>query len=127
MKEIITSLLLFTFSGCANHPKPKDAFECFTLFQKATHEGDFELVEYLTNSNFDSPKAILSKYNKPFLEIIPETDDGAFGVKMKPGITLFYVKLRDDNFMVKDTFAVGVIKDEELGYKISHFSKPGGR
>lgn len=128
MKKLITTTLLlifaFAFSSCQKE-EPKNQFDCMLAFQKAASIGDFEEVERLTNSLTDNPKKILSKYKKPLLDIIEENEDGAFGVKVRGNITLFYMKLRDDNFMVKDTFVVGVMQQPDNTFRVSHFNQPG--
>lgn len=127
MKKLITTTVLliciFVHSSCQNE-EPKNQFDCMLAFQKAASIGDFEEVERLTNSLTNDPVKLLSDYKKPSLELIEETQDGAFGVKVRDNITLFYMKLRDDNFMVKDTFVIGVMQQPNNTYRISHFSKP---
>lgn len=126
MKKIYLLILLFIplLSCKKSINEPKNQFECFEQFQKAASEGDFETVKLLTQSQVDDPLTTLTKFKKPFLELITEDQRGAYGVKIKDGITLFFVKLRDDDFMVKDTFIVGVMNQPEIGYRVSHFSKP---
>lgn len=123
MRKILLMMLLI--SGCTK-PFANDETKCFDMFQEAVKDKDYDEIRELTNSLVNDPVSILSKYQNPSLSFLPEDSKGAYGIKFQPRITMYFVEL-EDNHVPIDTFVIGIMNNNELGYQVTNFSKVGHR
>jgi hypothetical protein len=121
MKNVIL-LVLTTLFSCINNNTQEKCYrtseQAFNAIKNAIYLKDVETLKKATYTpdfkiNYDS---ILSLYQSLSIELIPETPDGAYGIKKGPFSELYHVSFNEGN--IRKEVKVLEIANRDSCYKI---------